>query len=80
MRKQLERLTVIRLGGQVERTVRRTRRGRLINEPVPGGDTFAGLFPDLVGSELRFGNDAVEFAGEPRKLAAVQWLLNNGYL
>lgn len=52
----------------------------MFNEPVAGGETFAALFPDLVGQEITFGLKAVEFIGKPRLLAAVQWLLNNGYL
>jgi hypothetical protein len=76
----MQRLTTIRLGGQVQRRERVTRRGRRLLEPVPAGETFAGLFPDLVGRELTFGSRAVEFAGQPRLLTAVQWLLTNYYL
>lgn len=78
--KTFERLLTIRLGRQVERQVAITKRGRMLWQPVASGATFAGLFPDLVGQQLEFGPQAVEFADRPRLLTAVQWLLNNGYL
>jgi hypothetical protein len=80
MRKTLNRSVTFKLGRQDERAFRRSRRGRQIWELVPGGATFATLFPEYVGTELTITNKGIELAGNVRGQLLCQWLSANGYL
>ena len=67
------------LGRQVERRAVKAH-GHVRFEPVPGGKTFAGLFPTLVGRVLEIGSGrGLELVFEPEMIAAVGWLSRNGY-
>jgi hypothetical protein len=68
----------LRLGAQVQR-VRVRQHGHSRFQAVPGGDTFARLFPSLVGRELAIGADGVDLVSEPEMIRAVGWLSANGY-
>lgn len=74
-----ERRTTLRLGNQVERSCRVSKRGRTLWEPT-AGDSFATLFPDLVGSELVIDQKGLELAGNARRLLAFLWLQASGYV
>jgi hypothetical protein len=69
----------IRLGSQVAR-VQVRKHGHTLFEPIPGGERFAGLFPDLVGQPLVITTRGCELAGNPRLIEAVGWLTANGYM
>lgn len=73
-----QRTCVLTLGKQVERE-RVRDSGHLRFKIVPGGETFAALFPSLVGFELQIGNRGVEIAHRPELIRAVEWLGRNGY-
>lgn len=79
-RKTFLRRTTILLGRQVARVQRVTRRGRTLWEQAVGEDSFAQLFPDLVGQEMVIDAKGLELAGQPRRLLAFLWLQQNGYL
>ena len=64
------------LGRQVERS----RTGRRHFKVLPGGQTCADLFPELVGQTFEITNKGVDLADQPRMIECVQWLGANGYL
>ena len=66
----------LRLGAQVERRYVR-RHGHVRLEVVPGGETFARLFPSLVGHVLEVGAKGLTVA--PGMMPALTWLSKNGY-
>jgi hypothetical protein len=91
----LQRQVALRLGSQDERAFRRSVRGRQLWEASEDGQTFASLFPDLVGLWLVINRAGIAVAGSiadaaaaarpelmdrPRLMLCYQWLQANGYV